>query len=224
MGQAVSLDDQEVGESLGLGRTPPPQPIPAKRSGPPPLPQQASPGFKRRRLIAAGAGLAAVCFLGCAGVLAAVLALGGPPASPFAEPVKVSADDLFQQYREDLVAADGKYLGRPLVVEEVKGKVEKDEAGRYFIGTVNRRMLAPPRSGQARIKSTEEYARSVYEAAASTRYLPGVILYLRPSSIGKLQGLDPNVPVSLRGTCRGTRRASAGDPAFEVVLEDCTLP
>jgi hypothetical protein len=102
---------------------------------------------------------------------------GNPFAAPVAaEPaVEVSAIDLFRDYEKDVVAADLKYLNRPLRLLAVSGKIEKDEQGRYFIGACQSRLVKTPERG-ARFMSSEEAAHRMYQDALNARYVHGLLL------------------------------------------------
>jgi hypothetical protein len=138
-----------------------------------------------------------------------------------AEEATPTADKLFAAYGKDLAAADGKYLGKVLEVSGVRGKVEKDARGRYFIGTYGQRFVKPPDWGQARVTSAAGARQAAQAAALSTVYVPAVTFYLEPGGLARFAGLDGTQAVTIRGTCRGSAPDPSTFPEYGVILEGC---
>jgi hypothetical protein len=140
-----------------------------------------------------------------------------PVPSPAA--LTVGVDDLFAAYQQDLAKADVTYLGKILVLTGVRGKVEKNERGQYFIGASMTRMVRAPQTAP-RVVSIEQARRQMQEAVLNTRYEPGVLILLRDDAIAGFVGLDEQKPISVRGQCRGTKPDLATVPPYFVVIEE----
>ena len=53
--------------------------------------------------------------------------------APRAPAIKVDAQELFASYERDVVAADKKYTGKIVEIDNISGKIQKDGSGRYFV-------------------------------------------------------------------------------------------
>jgi hypothetical protein len=115
------------------------------------------------------------------------------------------------------------YLNKTIDVSGVPAKVEKDAEGRYFlVAAATSRYVKDPDQGP-RVMSAEEYHRAVTQAALNTKYMPGIMLYLREKDLSQLAGLDSTKGITVRGVCKGTRADSTTKPAYVVIMEECTL-
>jgi hypothetical protein len=163
-------------------------------------------------------GLLLTIGVGAALVVRAVVG-GGREALP---EVKTSVNDLYTGYGKDLAAADLKFQNKQLELSGVTGKVEKDDQGRYFIGACVSRVVKSG-DGKARVMSIDQVQRRVYEAALNAKYVPGVMLYLKPDDLNQFTGLDGNKAITVRGRCKGSRTDPSTIPDYVVIIEDCTL-
>jgi hypothetical protein len=140
---------------------------------------------------------------------------GGPTA-------KVDPRELFASYGKDVVAAEKKYNGQTLELANVSGKVQKDDAGRYYLLAAEGARFIKRGDQGARITSVEEFQRRSAEAALNTKYLPGVILYLDAKEAGRLAGLSDKM-VTVRGKCRGMTLDKTTEPGYFVAVDGVEL-
>ncbi|OAI41426.1 hypothetical protein AYO40_03180 [Planctomycetaceae bacterium SCGC AG-212-D15] len=89
--------------------------------------------------------------------------------------VMVGSQALFAAYGKDIVAADQKYTGNAVEISDVVGKVEKDDAGRYYLVAAEKARL---------VKGKDEQAM---EVALNAKYLPGVMLYIDLKGRGQIR-------------------------------------
>jgi hypothetical protein len=146
-----------------------------------------------------------------------------PKEEPLQDPpVKVSVQALETEYRRDLVAADLKYRDKRIELSGVVGKVDKDDQGRYFIGTGSRRLVKTS-DGGARVTDLVEAQRRAMVAALNARYLPGVVLSVKSADLKSFTGLDSTKAFTIRGRCKGSQKDVSTIPDLYVIVEDCAF-
>lgn len=121
---------------------------------------------------------------------------GGSPA------VKVSAEKLFGDYRDNVAGADAKYLDKTLrVTGKVQANVEKTGDGRYAVGLVTAPNVMP--SGQV---------------------LSASVVALFPASarddLGKIRDWDE---VAVTGKCAGSKSAGGNVGGIVIYITDASL-
>jgi hypothetical protein len=136
--------------------------------------------------------------------------------------VTVTAQELFDAYGKDVVAADTNYTGRLVELSNVSAKVHKDSRGRYYLVAAENVRLVLRADQGARMMSMREYERHMQAAAFNAQYLPGVILYLDPKELEKFSGLGDKT-VTIRGKCKGMTDDKSTQPSYFVTLESVRL-
>src|SRR5262249_11753003 len=107
-------------------------------------------------------------------------------------------------------AADLEYLDKSLDLIGVRQTAERTADGGYFVAVlVNGRDSGNGSFVPGRI------------VIAAPR--PGIYCYFSRAQVAALARLDGKQPVTIRGTCKGTRADQKGVPRFVVVMEDCTI-
>jgi hypothetical protein len=116
--------------------------------------------------------------------------------------VEVAARELYDEYRSDLVAAESKYRGKRLRITDVPGRVEKDNAGNYFLTTLRQR-----------VKRT-----------AQLNFIPGMLdaihIRIKPEDAGSFAGIKPSDTITVEGVCADTLRDPQTIPDVVVVIAD----
>lgn len=135
-------------------------------------------------------------------------------------PVKVRVRVLETAYRTDQVAADLKYLDKTIELTEVDGKVDRDEQGRYFIGTGSRR-LVKTRNNAPQMRSIAGAHQAMQQAILNAEYVPGVILYIKSADLKNFTGLDGTKPFTIRGQCKGSQKDAGTIPDRYIIVENC---
>jgi hypothetical protein len=103
--------------------------------------------------------------------------------------------DLWDLYGNNEAIADAKYTDK-VVEGRVRGKVQKDESGRYFI------------------------AGQVSDLPGTT---PGVYCYVAPADVVKLHSVAALQAFQVRGVCRGKQRDPTAWKGYSLKVEDCRV-
>jgi hypothetical protein len=133
-------------------------------------------------------------------------------------PVEVPVATFYNEYSKDLVAADMKYLRKRITLTGVRGKVEKDKDGRYFIGAHRWRVVNRP--VQTGIMPSREAARQIYDAAANSKVVQAVIIYIGKDAVADFRGVTEQAEIIIEGRCSATLRDPATTPDLVVIIED----
>jgi hypothetical protein len=104
---------------------------------------------------------------------------------------KVKATAIWYEYEKNPIAADAKYKGKAIEIEDFVDKIGIEE-GKYFVGL----MIAEG-------------------------YPPGLVCFVDPAKSKSFENLKPRSPVSIIGTVRGVERDSSAWQGFRIVLTQC---
>lgn len=107
--------------------------------------------------------------------------------------------DLWTAYGKNVAAADADYTGKTLTINVVRGKVNKDAKGRYFIA------LDIPSPKPAWVTT------------------PGFVCYVKADQIAKLRRAGNLDAFKLRGKCAGRDDDAAAWEGYQVTLNDCEV-
>jgi hypothetical protein len=141
----------------------------------------------------------------------------GPQKKPLGEPVaKLKAQQLFYEYGENELAADGRYAGKTLCISGELHAAKKDSQGRYCVGFVT--MEFPGMSERAYAKLSPRDKKWFNEG-----YPPNVVCYIDPDAQGAFAKLPAMSERAIIGRCVGRHADSEVGRGYIVVLEDCIL-
>ncbi|VTR98861.1 : tRNA_anti-like [Gemmata massiliana] len=143
----------------------------------------------------------------------------GPDSAPTSRtPVaKVSAIDLFNEYGQNVLAADKKYKGK-IVEVNGWGKIGRSDAGRYRY-TLGFEVITFPGMTQSQLSRLPPREQKWFREGS---YPPNVIAYLNSEGEAVAADYKTGDPIRAIGIVRGTKKADVWrDHVLE--LEDCTL-
>src|SRR4051794_18549983 len=106
------------------------------------------------------------------------------------------APKLWNEYDDNEVAADRKYLGK--VVElQVGGKLAKDARGYFLGGEVVGRALLPASQAQRMSPRDQKWYNEGYP--------PNVLCHIHPAALEPFESPAPGTICTVRGVCKGKR-------------------
>lgn len=150
---------------------------------------------------------------------------GGTPPSPQAsgapkvlpQPVsRIDAVELWRQYGDNPIGADGRFKDRYIEVSGTVRLVQKDEAGRYSVGLSVVTRIGLDQDALDRLPARELRWQK-------DGYPPNVICFITPGGEGAFAALREDASVKIIGCCKGNRSAEVYK-GYVVVLEDCRKP
>ena len=141
-------------------------------------------------------------------------------AEPEQPVLAVTALQLRNDYEKDLAAADERYLGKVIIVTEVRGKLDKTDEGTYFFGSSPDRLIRK-RGGGGRILTRGQYAGQIYSGALNAKYVPGILMAVASKGVSTFKGVKETDSIAVQGRCKGMVKDSTTVPAFFVLMADC---